>query len=74
MAAYLGGRDNSTVAFLSPVYPPDSFVTELDRAVARFHKEFERQVKYGLALLPNLNLDTGEIETTEARTAITAVA
>jgi hypothetical protein len=74
VALYVGGPGNSTVAFLSPVYPPDDFVRKLEDAVAQFDREFQRQVDHGLASLPNYNLETGAIEEELVPAGVTAVA
>jgi hypothetical protein len=74
VAAYVGGPANSTVAFLSPVNPPQAFARAVDRAVAQFYVEFQRHIDQGLAFLPNYNLDTGEIEEVALPAAVTAVA
>jgi hypothetical protein len=60
VASYVGGPGNSTVAFLSPVYPPADFLAKLDHAVAQFEREFQRQVDHGLAS-SELQPETGEI-------------
>ena len=74
VAAYVGGPANWTLAFLSPVNPPEAFARAVDRAVAQFHVEFQRHIDQGLAFLPNYNLDTGEIEEVALPVAVTAVA